>query len=120
MAMNILRSQASNYTSIADEDIEVYKKRHTLWSLAQAGRCLLILLVAILTICGWIYSMSKSNACKEGAIRKEWRALTTPEKHEYLAAVQCLKTQPSRLGLNHTLYDDFPFVHSHVGEYGKI
>ena len=57
-----------------------------------------------------------STACKNPVIRREWRALSDEEKSDYIAAVQCLRSSPSRLGLNQTLYDDFPYVHSRNGE----
>ena len=55
-------------------------------------------------------------ACQSPALRKEWRSLDIPEKLQYIEAIQCLKKRPSQLGLNHTLYDDFPWVHIHFGE----
>ncbi|PVH93604.1 Di-copper centre-containing protein, partial [Periconia macrospinosa] len=55
--------------------------------------------------------------CSNITLRREWRTLDASQRQEYTAAVQCLKTKPSRLHLNHTLYDDFPWVHSRVGEY---
>ena len=54
--------------------------------------------------------------CMDPVIRREWRDLNDAEKGEYIAAVQCLRRSPSRLGLNQTLYDDFPYVHSRNGE----
>lgn len=62
---------------------------------------------------------SKSMApmsCTNPVIRREWRDLSDVEKSEYIDAVQCLRSLPSRLGLNQTLYDDFPYVHSRNGE----
>lgn len=55
------------------------------------------------------------TACKKPAVRREWRSLSRSEKLEYIQAVQCLRSKPSRLGLGHTLYDDFPYVHIHIG-----
>ena len=57
-----------------------------------------------------------STACTEPVIRREWRTLSDAEKSDYIGAVQCLRNSPSRLGLNQTLYDDFPYVHSRNGE----
>lgn len=57
-----------------------------------------------------------STACTDPVIRREWRNLSDVEKGDYIAAVQCLRNSPSRLGLNQTLYDDFPYVHSRNGE----
>jgi hypothetical protein len=121
MGIDILRFQASKYTRVADEEDGVtYQRNHGWWSLTYIGRFLLILLVTVLAICGWIYSVSRPRACGKETTRHEWQSLSTPQKHEYLTAVQCLKTRPSKLGMNHTLYDDFPFVHSHFGEYGRM
>ena len=55
--------------------------------------------------------------CPDPSSRREWRSLSRSEKHHYIEAIQCLRTAPSRLGLNQTLYDDFPWVHSRVGQY---
>ena len=57
-----------------------------------------------------------STACTNPTIRREWRGLSDIEKSDYIQAVQCLRSSPSRLGLNQTLYDDFPYVHSRNGE----
>ena len=57
-----------------------------------------------------------STACKNAVIRREWRDLSVAEKSDYIGAVQCLRTSPSKTGLNQTLYDDFPYVHSRNGE----
>ena len=57
-----------------------------------------------------------STACTNPVIRREWRYLSDTEKSDYIEAVQCLRSSPSRLGLNQTLYDDFPYVHSRNGE----
>ena len=58
--------------------------------------------------------------CKNLTVRHEWRSLSKDQKSEYLRAVQCLRTFPSRLGLglNQTIYDDFPYVYTRVGEDG--
>ena len=59
----------------------------------------------------------ESLPCKNPAIRREWRTLDNVEKHNYLKSVQCLWEQPSVLGLNHSLHEDFPWVHSRVGNF---
>jgi len=53
--------------------------------------------------------------CYETSSRYEWRSLSTQEKESYLNAVRCLAEKPSRLGLNGTLWDDFPYTHTHIG-----
>lgn len=50
-------------------------------------------------------------------LRHEWRILSATEQEEYIASVRCLLTQPSILGPNRTRYDDWPYIHSHVGYY---
>ena len=54
-------------------------------------------------------------ACQSPSVRREWRTLSDNEKGDYVRAVWCLKTIPSRVGANWTLYDDFPWVHAMVG-----
>jgi hypothetical protein len=50
------------------------------------------------------------------ALRREWRTLTRPEQDHYISSVRCLLTQPSRLHpKDSSLYEDFPWIHSHVG-----
>lgn len=57
------------------------------------------------------------RACRDPPVRREWRTLSKKEKHDYVDAVQCLRTTPSRLGMNQSLYDDFPWIHTLVGGY---
>ena len=80
-------------------------------------------LCAVLGFGGGILVKQKINSnilispvCTNPVIRREWRGLSNAEKSDYIAAVQCLRSSPSRLGLNQTLYDDFPYVHSRNGE----
>ena len=51
--------------------------------------------------------------------RREWRTVPAHEQQVYIDAVLCLRTQPSILSpdSNRTVYDDFPWIHSHVGYY---
>lgn len=49
--------------------------------------------------------------CSRPAIRREWRTLGRSDRNAYIAAVQCLSTQPSKVHTNGSLYDDFPRVH---------
>ena len=58
-----------------------------------------------------------ANTCRDATLRREWRSLDTAEKMDYIRAVKCLKTLPSQLQLNQSLYDDFPWVHKRFGEY---
>ncbi|KAE9379512.1 Di-copper centre-containing protein, partial [Stipitochalara longipes BDJ] len=55
--------------------------------------------------------------CKKPVTRHEWREQTPEEMANYVSAVRCLSTKPSRLhpNDNDTLYDDFAFVHVRLG-----
>ncbi|KAI1804823.1 Di-copper centre-containing protein [Daldinia bambusicola] len=59
---------------------------------------------------------SSGTTCENPAVRKEWRTLSTDERNSYISAVKCLTTKPSTLGLNTTLYDDFPYVHNALND----
>ncbi|KAM0795969.1 hypothetical protein BDR22DRAFT_893659 [Usnea florida] len=61
--------------------------------------------------------VASSNLCKEPPIRREWRSLTLDEKSEFIQAVNCLSTKPSRWGMNGTLYDDFALLHGSIGSW---
>lgn len=65
-------------------------------------------------------SIAPHKSCLYPTLRHEWRSLSKKEKTAYVQAVQCLRTVPSRLGLNHTLFDDFPYFHSRTGESGMF
>ncbi|KAM5353432.1 hypothetical protein ACJ41O_000082 [Fusarium nematophilum] len=52
-----------------------------------------------------------SSGCGHPVKRVEWRDLTSADQQSYIDAVLCLKTKPSRIGLETSWYDDFPFVH---------
>lgn len=60
-------------------------------------------------------SISRSS-CRTPGIRREWRTLGPLERGNYISAVQCLSTKPSRLNINATLYDDFGYVHARVAK----
>ena len=55
------------------------------------------------------------SGCRSPRSRVEWRSLRDSQKHAYIDAVQCLRSTPSVLSLPQSLYDDFPYVHMHVG-----
>lgn len=57
------------------------------------------------------------SSCRNPVVRREWRSLSRDEKEEYIGATQCLQQNPSRLGLDHSLYHDFPYIHIHVGNH---
>ncbi|KAI1862667.1 hypothetical protein JX265_006962 [Neoarthrinium moseri] len=54
------------------------------------------------------------NECTQPAVRREWRVLAEQEKVDYIAAVKCLTTKPSKVGLATSLYEDFPWIHSQL------
>ncbi|KAF2223082.1 monooxygenase [Elsinoe ampelina] len=56
----------------------------------------------------------EASTCSNPTIRREWRQLSPVEQQNYIDAVLCLKTKPSRIGLNSSLYDDFPYVHNQL------
>lgn len=60
-----------------------------------------------------------STSCTNPGQRREWRSLSTAEQEEYISAVKCLTTKPSRLNLTTTLYDDFPYVHNELNGKSK-
>jgi hypothetical protein len=57
------------------------------------------------------------KACKEPAFRQEWRTLTASQRRDYISAVQCLQSQLSRIGLPHSLHDEFTWIHSRLGNF---
>ena len=63
------------------------------------------------------HNIQPQTTCGPLTVRREWRMLSEEEKIQYLDAILCLRTHPSRLGMNHSLYDDFPWVHALVGGY---
>ena len=93
---------------------------------AFAVMCLAVGCLAISFAIGYFLGQESSPSiapykpCRYPTIRHEWRSLSREEKSAYLDAVKCLRTIPSRLGLNHTLYDDFPYFHSRTGESGAF
>ena len=60
------------------------------------------------------------NTCTTPPIRREWREISKMEQLAYLDAVSCLREKPSPIVHNGSLYDDFPYIHSRVGNYCKI
>lgn len=64
-----------------------------------------------------VLPVKHQGACANPSIRREWRSLGQSDQLQYIAAVQCLRDKPSQLGLNQTLYDDFPWIHSRIGNY---
>jgi hypothetical protein len=61
--------------------------------------------------------VSKPTTTTGCALRREWRTLSQPEKDHYISSVKCLTTIPSKMKSDWTSYEDFPWIHSHVGYY---
>jgi len=59
-----------------------------------------------------------SVSCQNPSLRQEWRSFSIEEQYDYINAAQCLRDIPSRLHNGMSLYDDFPFLHDVVGDYG--
>ena len=89
--------------------------------LCIAAFCLAIIISAVtFTILHSSKHESATTVCTKPYIRHEWRTFSREEKRAYILSVKCLKTKPSRLGFqNHSLYDDFPYFHSRVGEQSR-
>ena len=113
--------------SITDAPERASNERWWKWLSFAFISCFIIFSCLIIGLAGGRYATSwqsaenelqskHTTACKQPALRKEWRSLDKVEKLNYTKAVQCLKSIPSHLGLNQTLYDDFPWVHMHSGE----
>ncbi|KAI8946359.1 putative tyrosinase [Xylaria longipes] len=56
------------------------------------------------------------GACRQPAVRREWRTLGSLERLEYLRAVKCLSSTPSTV-CNGTLHDEFSYIHRKIGDY---
>ena len=63
-----------------------------------------------------VNTFSTHAPCINPVTRREWRSLSVSEKRDYIKGVQCLRSKPSRLSLNQSLYDDFPYFHVFHGE----
>ncbi len=59
-----------------------------------------------------------SATCKNPTLRQEWRTLSVEQQYDYINAALCLRNTPSRLHLGMALYEDFPFLHDVIGDYG--
>lgn len=55
--------------------------------------------------------------CKNPAVRREWRSLTSSEKQNFTQAVICLASIPSTWQPNGTIYDDFAILHGGIGSW---
>ena len=99
-----------------EEGIQRPVRRHWLGKLAVcilALLCFISLSLAFFLVSRhWPVADAVSPAqCQPTVFRREWRSLSSEERKQYIQAVQCLARTPSSLGLNHSLYEDFPYVH---------
>ena len=127
--------RAEDYTPVVDVELQPlsesygepqlgFDRPHRSWlTLFYLGLCVVAACCLTLGFIGGEYfqggrsdSVTSFTKCQNPSIRHEWRSLSKYEKNEYIQAVQCLSNTSSRLGINQTLYDDFPFVHSRSGE----
>ncbi|KAK5991853.1 Tyrosinase ustQ [Cladobotryum mycophilum] len=60
---------------------------------------------------------AKRNACTNPPIRKEWRALSAQEQHEFTHAIKCISKAPSSWAPNRTVYDDIAVLHGGIGSW---
>ncbi len=85
------------------------------------GICLGVVIAVVLAVSWQTRTAGDSlRPCESLKVRREWRDLSREEQKEYLRAVVCLRERPSRLGLNQSLYDDFPYFHARTGEDGEL
>ncbi|RBA13521.1 hypothetical protein FPRO05_02314 [Fusarium proliferatum] len=74
-----------------------------------------LLATALLAAAPSLCAPTHDCGCKAPLVRKEWRTLSTKEKHEYIGAVKCLATKPSQTGNIYagakSRYDDFQVSH---------
>ncbi|OHW94339.1 monooxygenase [Colletotrichum incanum] len=57
---------------------------------------------------------TRAAPTQETPSRVEWRSLSDTAKVDYIAAVKCLDKLPSKIGLETSRYNDFPYVHAHL------
>lgn len=60
-------------------------------------------------------NQAQNSRCQAPSIRREWRSLSSDEKTDYISAVRCLLSKPSKVTAGTSLYHDFPRLHSVVG-----
>lgn len=127
--------EATPRHSKSDSDLRDEKSSQVFLSAARRNKCLCMMVIVCITLGHFVlgftsgffglffyhhpdeHSSQHSQSCTSPATRREWRSLSHLEKDEYISAVKCLPTQPSILGFDHRLYNDFAFVHSRLGNY---
>ena len=60
-------------------------------------------------------SLPTSNvSCTSPSLRQEWSSVTQDVRDNYITATLCFTSKSSRIGLNSTFYDDFPWAHNQL------
>lgn len=59
------------------------------------------------------------TSCTDPIRRREWRQLGDAEKTDYIRAVKCLHSLPSRVSGEGKISDDFSWVHGHLGGFSQ-
>lgn len=138
-------SKKTRYSSIEDEDYDDELKlggasRHPSSNIVIKLNPWSLLLIVILfltsIVSSWVLFFNIKHSpqqgivsvtparpslfCQQAPIRREWRTLTAAEQHDYIRAVRCLATKPSKLNERGTLYDDFPWVHKRTSSYSTF
>jgi hypothetical protein len=115
-------STKAQYTPLAQESEDSLEDEPKIPSRRRHWRVVVFAAaVVVVTALGLLFVSLTATAgasCSNPILRREWRALSTSEKSEYLRAVQCLHDLPSGLGLGGKRSDDFPWIHFNVGNYG--
>ncbi|QKD48684.2 uncharacterized protein FOBCDRAFT_127941 [Fusarium oxysporum Fo47] len=74
-----------------------------------------LLATALLAAVPGLCAPTHDCGCKSPLVRKEWRTLSSKEKHEYINSVKCLASKPSQTGNIYagakSRFDDFQVSH---------
>ena len=99
-------------------EYECRQRREHVWSVIVAlllGGLVTTLLSLEAALPQPLTAASNLSSCRDPVVRREWRGLSRDEKIDYIKATLCLQQKPSRLGLDHSLYFDFAYVHFYAG-----
>ena len=114
----LIRPEDEDYAYEDDPKLPQKKSRHNHFILCIALSCTIVgIACGVLFMILTRHDPESRTACANPSYRQEWRDLSERQKQDYLTAVLCLKSTPSRLGMNQSLWEDFPWVHALVGGY---
>lgn len=122
----LYEEQDSGSTLQTPSEISLSKNRSRLW--LPVSTFLVLIFIAITYVAQRHDSVDGAARdgfafpilhCSHVRTRREWRTLSKAEKSEYIDAVKCMTQTPSKMGLNGTLYDDFPWTHAQAGGSSK-